>query len=220
VASALTNPLRTGGSVVGVRRGCAVAAIGALFVTGVEAGAAGPDHRGGFHPIRIVGTPGPDVLRGTAALERILGLGGDDRIDGGAGDDVIRGGPGNDTIRGGRKRGQELVHDERGELLYGGSGNDMLIAAAAPCLPDEYEPDCLQESMVYGGGGRDRLLGSTSSEVLVGGPGRDVVVGGSGHDEILVRDGHRDTVSCGRGPDLVRADRLDRVHRACEDVRR
>lgn len=201
-----------------MRRCCAFAAIGALFVTGVAAGAAGPDDRGGFHPIRIVGTPGPDVLRGTAALERIFGLGGDDRIHGGAGDDVIRGGPGNDTIRGGRKRGQELVHDERGELLYGGSGNDVLIAAAAPCLPDEFDPHCPQESRLYGGGGRDRLLGSTSSEVLVGGPGRDVVVGGSGRDEILVRDGHRDTVSCGRGADIVRADRFDRIERGCEDV--
>jgi Ca2+-binding RTX toxin-like protein len=203
-----------------VRRSCPVAAIGALFVTGVAAGAAGPDHRDGFHPIRIVGTPGPDVLRGTAKLERIFGLGGDDRIDGGAGDDVIRGGPGNDTIRGGRKPRRELVEDENGEQVYGDSGNDVLIAAAEPCLPDEHDPHCVDASTLYGGSGRDRLIGSTSSDRLVGGPGRDVVVAGPGYDEIRVRDGHRDTVSCGRGAELVRADRFDRIHRDCEDVRR
>jgi Ca2+-binding RTX toxin-like protein len=203
-----------------VRRCCAVAAIGALFVTGVAAGAAGPERRGGFHPIRIVGTPGPDVLRGTAKLERIFGLGGDDRIDGGAGDDVIRGGPGNDMIRGGHKPRRELLEDENGEQVYGDSGNDVLIAAAEPCITDEYTPRCIDSSTLYGGSGRDRLIGSTSSERLVGGPGRDVVLAGSGYDNILVRDGHRDTVWCGRGADLVRADRFDRIHRGCDDVRR
>ena len=68
---------------------------------------------------------------------------------------------------------------------------------------------------------RARLLGSTSSELLVGGPGRDVVVGGSGPDDIVVRDGERDTVSCGRGGDRVRADRVDRLARDFENrVRR
>jgi hypothetical protein len=44
------------------------------------------------------------------------------------------------------------------------------------------------------------------------------MVGDNGPDRFLIRDGKRDTVNCGRGRDVVRADRRDRVRRNCERV--
>ena len=54
-------------------------------------------------PVRctIVGTQGPDVLRGTNRNDVICGLGGNDTILAGRGNDVVYGGPGADIINGG-----------------------------------------------------------------------------------------------------------------------
>ena len=65
----------------------------------------------------IVGTAGPDVLRGTHRRDVICGLGGDDRLVALDGNDVLSGGAGNDRLEGGRG-------DDR---LFGGAGLDDLI---------------------------------------------------------------------------------------------
>jgi hypothetical protein len=49
--------------------------------------------------------------------------------------------------------------------------------------------------------------------------GRDCVRAGKGNDRIFTRDGTRDRIKCGRGRDLVYADRRDRV-KGCERVKR
>jgi VCBS repeat-containing protein len=64
----------------------------------------------------IVGTPGPDVLRGTKHDDFICGLGGDDKILGRGGDDVLQGGGGDDLLIGGPGN----------DVLGGGRGNDTL----------------------------------------------------------------------------------------------
>jgi hypothetical protein len=46
------------------------------------------------------------------------------------------------------------------------------------------------------------------------------VSGGSGRDTISARDRTRDRINCGSGRDRVTADRIDRVSRNCERVRR
>ena len=74
--------------------------------------------------------------------------------------------------------------------------------------------------VLHGLGGPDRLFGLGGADTLVGGLGADILSGGDGNDTISARDGIRDTVSCGRGRDVVVADRLDRVARDCETVRR
>jgi Ca2+-binding RTX toxin-like protein len=66
----------------------------------------------------IVGTPGPDRLRGTSKRDVICGLGGNDRIQGRSGADVIVGGPGNDSINGNRGR----------DRLFGNGGDDRLVS--------------------------------------------------------------------------------------------
>jgi Ca2+-binding RTX toxin-like protein len=62
--------------------------------------------------------------------------------------------------------------------------------------------------------------GNPGNDNIVGGSGRDTVAGGSGNDSIRVRDGARDRVNCGSGRDTVTADRVDRIARNCERVRR
>jgi Ca2+-binding RTX toxin-like protein len=71
-------------------------------------------------PVRctIVGTQGPDLLRGTGRGDVICGLGGNDTILAGRGNDVVYGGPGADVINGGAGR----------DTLRGGAGNDTLQA--------------------------------------------------------------------------------------------
>ena len=48
----------------------------------------------------------------------------------------------------------------------------------------------------------------------------DLVYACNGPDHIFSRDGRRDTIRCGRGWDVVIADKRDVVARYCEEVRR
>jgi uncharacterized repeat protein (TIGR01451 family) len=96
-------------------------------------------------------------------------------------------------------RGNDRLNGSgRPETILGLSGNDRLNGKRGL--------DCL-----FGGDGRD---------VLIGGPERDYMEGGDGNDRILAADGRPDTIDCGPGRDLVIADRVDRVARNCERVRR
>jgi Ca2+-binding RTX toxin-like protein len=90
-------------------------------------------------PVRctIVGTQGPDVLRGTSRSDVICGLGGNDTILAGRGNDVVYGGPGADTINGGAGRdtlrggaGNDTLQarDGKRDVLAGGAGNDLARA--------------------------------------------------------------------------------------------
>jgi Ca2+-binding RTX toxin-like protein len=71
-----------------------------------------------------------------------------------------------------------------------------------------------------GGSGPDVIRGRGGNDVIVGGRGRDTLEGGAGNDRINARDGAVDVVRCGTGRDVVIADRVDRVARDCEVVRR
>ena len=119
---------------------------------------------------------------------------------------VLIGGPANEIVRalGGNDRifamgGNDIVYAGRGnDIAYGHTGDDAL----------------------YGDPGNDRLYGGAGNDRLYGGTGRDRLVGAAGADVVSARGGGRDRVDCGPGRDLVRADRLDRVAKNCELVRR
>ena len=70
--------------------------------------------------------------------------------------------------------------------------------------------------MLRGLGGADRLYGLAGNDLLVGGRGRDRLFAGPGNDVVHAKDGMHDTIVCGAGRDLVRADRADRISRDCE----
>lgn len=64
------------------------------------------------------------------------------------------------------------------------------------------------------------LTGTDRADRLRGTRRPDWVCGGRGADVIRVRGGDRDVVRCGRGRDVVYADRRDAVRPGCESVRR
>jgi Tol biopolymer transport system component len=100
-----------------------------------------------------------------------------------------------------------------GDTVYGLGGNDTLfgdrcdapqlagIAAAAPPGGDR----------LLGGPGNDKLYAGGLGDRLHGGPGRDLLHGGAGPDRFEARDDRRDTIMCGSGGDVVRADAKDRL---------
>jgi Tol biopolymer transport system component len=77
------------------------------------------------------------------------------------------------------------------------------------------------------GGGRidgtrfyDRICGRRGRDRIHPLEGKDVVLAGSGNDVVFAEDGNLDSISCGKGRDVVVADQKDRVAPDCERVRR
>ncbi|HTN22691.1 MAG TPA: calcium-binding protein [Solirubrobacteraceae bacterium] len=136
----------------------------------------------------VSGTPGPDVIVGSARGETIDGAGGDDTICAGDGNDRVRGGAGDDLVLG------EAGNDD----VRGGTGNDRLAGGDGPDRVDGGSGDDLLDEQNLGGNGHDRLFGGT---------GRDVIrtAGSTG-----------DKVNCGAGRDRLTMDRFDRQV-GCED---
>jgi hypothetical protein len=169
----------------------------------------------------IRGTPGPDVLSGTAYPDIMIGLAGNDVLKGKSREDHLFGGPGTDKLLGG----------DWGDLLEGGTGADTLVGG--PYEQDAYAtiddflaggpgPDTLR-----GGPGLDRLSGGLGNDVLRGGVDSDILTGGPGNDRMFAwgdpKRGFggrptRDLVDCGAGRhDVAYVDRKDFVEH-CETV--
>jgi uncharacterized repeat protein (TIGR01451 family) len=81
----------------------------------------------------VTGTPGNDVLCGTAGNDMITGGGGHDLIFLFAGNDKATGGDGNDTILGG-PGADELTGGNGNDRLFGNDGNDSLTGGAGTDL--------------------------------------------------------------------------------------
>jgi metallophosphoesterase (TIGR03767 family) len=114
------------------------------------------------------------------------------------------------TLKGSRGANR-LIGTRRDDRILGLGGADLIKGKAGN--------DCIR-----GMNGRDRLFGGIDNDLIragagrdkiVPGPGRDKAVGGGKADRIRSRDGRRDVVHCGRGRDVVVADRKDRL-RGCE----
>lgn len=100
-----------------------------------------------------------------------------------------------------------LIGTGRNDTLLGLAGSDRLDGGPG-------------NDRLNGGSGNDGISGGTGTDYITGGPGRDNIRGFSGKDRIFVRDGQRDTVDCGSGVDRVTADRIDRIRKNCEEVKR
>ena len=158
----------------------------------------------------VRGTPGDDVLGGTPRGETICGLGGNDRIQGGDGDDLLLGGEGDDRVSGGP--GDDRLYGEVGrDRMRGGSGNDLLRGGRG-------------RDTLFGGVGDDDLQGNFAGDTLAGQSGNDRVTGqggrnrlfGNAGNDVLIANLNRrgvDRVDGGRGRDVARVDRGDRVRR-------
>jgi Tol biopolymer transport system component len=149
----------------------------------------------------LIGTPGPDVLKGTKRKDVVIALGGNDRIDtytqgdvicGGAGRDTIdagdngeggsfdlvRGGPGADKITLGPELGKAFG-DGGNDVLLGSKGGDELYGGPGNDLLRGGPNPTYNSDFLYGGPGNDRLYGGPGPNYVKGGPGRDVEVGGN-----------------------------------------
>ena len=155
------------------------------------------------------GTPGADLMDGTAAGERFspgdgndtvngnggndtiyAGVGdtGNDRFNGGDGDDIIGGGAGSDTLGG----------QNGNDTLFGGIGNDVLNGDAGA-------------DVAWAGAGDDTVSGGIGNDVLGGGAGQDSLQGNDGNDILYGADGNdfldgllgQDTLFGGAGNDRL-----------------
>ena len=146
-----------------------------------------------------IGTNGPDFLRGTNGDDSLIGKGGNDKLFAWGGNDNLLGETGKDWLFGGTDRGKTSGGQKN---MVGGPGNDRL----------------------QGGKGSDNLVGERGNDLLIDGyelnPKKDTLSSGDGNDALWVwnRPAGRDVVSCGRGFDLVLADRDDLLSPDCEKV--
>ncbi|MGJ3251892.1 MAG: calcium-binding protein [Elainellaceae cyanobacterium] len=93
---------------------------------------------------------------------------------------LMRGGNGRDRLDGGR----------RNDLLIGGRGNDILIGGTGQDrLEGDQGRDTLEgdsgRDVLLGNKGRDSLDGGNGNDILVGGFGRDILTGNSGRDRFV-----------------------------------
>ena len=170
---------------------------------------------------RMVGTDAADKLAGTIAGDEIFAFAGVDDIKGFQGQDCVDGATGNDALDGGDDN-DKLVGGSGDDSLAGDDGRDSLFGGAGK---DRLEGGDGRDSLA-GGSGNDRLVGGRDADRLFGeggkdrilaGDGRNSIDGGAGNDSIEARNAEVDTIRCGRGRDLVRADRSDRLS-SCERV--
>jgi Tol biopolymer transport system component len=107
---------------------------GQTFVTGAESGV---DESPSWEYIyscagkraTIVGSDGPEKIKGTKRRDVIVANGGNDKLSGLAGNDVICGGSGKDKLNGG-KGNDKLLGQAGKDTLKGGAGKDKLKGGA------------------------------------------------------------------------------------------
>jgi Ca2+-binding RTX toxin-like protein len=199
-----------------------------LSVTGAQdTRTAGLDRVGGIEV--LVGTSGPDVLRGDAGYNRVIGLAGDDVVSGAGSSDSLEGNDGNDLISG----------DGGDDAIDGGSGNDTAGYQSAPggvyvvlrgggegASDTAAGMDALHgienvlgspyNDSLLGDGGPNRLDGGAGNDRIQGGAGADILRGSGGSDSLFSEDDARDLVSCGDDRDTAEVDVRDDVGEDCE----
>ena len=111
--------------------------------------------------------------------------------------------------------GATLQFDEPGrQFIRGVRGSDIPTDGLRLCVYEESASEC--DEFVSG-----RVVGTRDDDRITGTDEPDRIIGRDGDDRLTSRgDDVGDTVRCGPGDDVARADRLDRVARNCETVRR
>jgi WD40 repeat protein len=126
----------------------------------------------------------------------------------------------------GTDRGDLILGTTARDVIFPGAGDDRVSSGGGDDRIDttfgrDFVAAGSENDVVRTHGNDDRLYGGPGRDHLTPGNGEDVVDGGPGRDWITVDgDGRLDRVRCGRGLDFVSADRIDRVGRDCETVRR
>ena len=170
------------------------------------------------------GTPGDDVLRGTAARNVIDAGDGNDTVGGRGSNtsaDALTGGTGTDTLDVSGDTGQSLTID-----LALGTAVRKACQSGFICSPNTAQANLAGFENATGTQYGDTLKGTNDSNVLDGGPGADVITGfegadsltgGAGDDNLQARDNSADQVACGTNNDSATMDTLDTPSN-CETV--
>jgi len=111
------------------------------------------------HAATKVGTPGHDVIVGTAGPDVIVTYGGGDRVYGLGGNDLICTGSGNDSVYGG-DGADRISTDSGNDVIHGGNGDDTIVS----------------------GSGNDTDVGDAGNDRISGGDGADHEDGSLGDD--------------------------------------
>lgn len=136
----------------------------------------------------LIGTPLADDIRGYGGNDTILALGGDDVVYGGNGADLVIAGAGNDKVYGGQGADQVFGGDGN-DIINGNDGLDVLFGDAG-------------DDTIRGGNGNDRLFGDAGDDKVIGGNGADIINGGDGSDKLYGQAG-KDRLFGGAGDDLI-----------------
>jgi Ca2+-binding RTX toxin-like protein len=179
----------------------------------------------------VHGEDGADVIHADSEEPQAYGGAGDDQIEVSGNQIRAWGGRGNDALQGplqtavtaylAGEEGDDTLIEKRygGRCTFeGGRGDDRIVTFS-----------CTQR----GGPGRDvmsRVLhepaggamsGDEGGDIMIGGLAADSFDGGPGGDFIQAAvDGVADTIVCGDGNDIVRANAVDDVAADCENVTR
>lgn len=193
--------------------------VGYLAAMSVDASAARPRCFG--KKATIVGTNGPDELRGTPGADVIVAKGGGDEVWGHGGNDRICLGGGVDFASAGS--GDDRIAGGRGvDFLEGGPGDDLINGGPGPADHTLYERtsnrvvanlrkqrvtgqgnDALVSiEAVHSGSGNDLLIGTNEFDDLTGFGGDDVIRAFGGDDYTNGGEGD-DTISAGPGFDVI-----------------
>ena len=156
-----------------------------------------------------------DVIFTFAGADKICALGGADDIASGAGADLVDAGSGDDEVLAGR--GQDYVYDGDGD---GDGDGDIYGGSGKNLLLGEDGFDFIDagsgDDTVAGGEGDDTLLGGLGRDVIRGQGGDDDIDGGAGRDRIRGGAGD-DEIFGGEGNDVLRGGSGDDIFYYRED---
>lgn len=144
---------------------------------------------------RLLGLDGADTLRGHDGDDLLIGGAGDDSLNGGNGADEMQGGPGNDTY---------VVNEAEDHIVeLPDEGIDTVISSVSWTLGPNLEALLLTGTAALSGTGNalaNRLIGNQGNNLLRGLGGADSIAGGAGADT-LVGGAGADTLQGGAGAD-------------------
>ncbi len=131
--------------------------------------------------LTLLGTAGPDILRGTPTADSLVGNAGDDVMIGGAGNDSMTGGIGNDIY----------VVENTGDIVTeaAGAGTDTVLSEITYVLGANVENLTLIGTAAINGTGNtlsNVISGNAGANILNGGTGADNMAAGLGNDTYVV----------------------------------
>ncbi len=189
--------------------------VGTAFADTLSAGAGATNLIGGGGDDELIGSPDGELLQGGDGNDRLASGGGANVLEGGPGDDTLLGGANVDRLDGGD--GHDVLDGGAGtDVFIGGTGRDGVSYATRSkpitvTLGDttandgeagEKEDIPFDVENVFGGSGKDRLVGSGTANTLRGNGGNDTLLSGAGND-VLYGGAGNDTLTAGKGNDKL-----------------